>query len=143
MSGLRVDAVVLQGDDAELIRYPADEIWLRAVGHGDIQIAEYRSEDRGGPPSHSQPWDEAQIVVKARLSSGSETAIGFALVPARCSSFLRRSACHSGPGGQRSNHSGLDRTAHDVFARDMCLMAAGASLDEIAEVVGQHGVRLA
>src|SRR5688572_26647064 len=64
MSDLRVDAVVLLGDQAGLIRYPTDEIWLRAVGHGDIQVADYRSEDRHGPPAHSHPWDEAQIVVE-------------------------------------------------------------------------------
>ena len=64
MTGLRRDAVVLRGDDAELIRYPFDEIWLRAAGHGDIQVADYRSEDREGGPVHLHPWDEAQIVVE-------------------------------------------------------------------------------
>src|SRR3712207_6838161 len=60
-------AVVLRGEDAELVRYPADEIWLRAVGHGDIQVADYRSEDGDGPPRHSHPWDEAQIVVEGQV----------------------------------------------------------------------------
>lgn len=64
MSGLQVDPVVLLGEHAELVEYPADQIWLRAVGHGDIQVADYRSEDRDGPPAHSHPWDEAQIVVE-------------------------------------------------------------------------------
>jgi hypothetical protein len=67
MTGLRLDAVVLHGENAELIRYPSDEIWLRAVGHGDVQVADYRSEDRDGPPAHSHPWDEAQIVVDGTL----------------------------------------------------------------------------
>ena len=56
--------MALLGEHAELIRYPTDEIWLRAVAHGDIQVADYRSEDRDGPPAHSHPWDEAQIVVE-------------------------------------------------------------------------------
>src|SRR5688572_6118783 len=64
VTGLQVDAVVLPGQNAELIRYPSDEIWLRAAGHGDIQVADYRSDDRDGPPAHSHPWDEAQIVVE-------------------------------------------------------------------------------
>ena len=40
MSGLKIDPVVLTGEHAELIRYPSDEIWLRAVGHGDIQVTD-------------------------------------------------------------------------------------------------------
>ncbi len=66
MSDLHLEPVVLAGDDAELVRYPADEIWLRAVGHGDVQVADYRSEDREGPPAHSHPWDEVQIVVEGQ-----------------------------------------------------------------------------
>ncbi|MDH5224745.1 MAG: hypothetical protein OEW46_08235 [Actinomycetota bacterium] len=63
MTDLEIDAVVLPGDDAELVRYPDDEIWLRAAGHGDIQVAGYTCTDRDGPPMHRHPWDEAQIVV--------------------------------------------------------------------------------
>ena len=59
-----VEPVVLLGADAELVRCPADEIWLRAAGHGDIQIADYRSEDREGPPAHSHPLDEVQSLVE-------------------------------------------------------------------------------
>jgi hypothetical protein len=75
VTGLRVDAAVLLGQDAELIRYPSDEIWLRAAGHGDIQVS------IGAP--------------------------------------------------------------YDAFARDMArLFAAGAPLEEIAQVAAGHGVRL-
>ena len=38
--------------------------WLRAAGHGDIQIADYRSEDREGPPAHSHDLDEVQSLVE-------------------------------------------------------------------------------
>ena len=34
------------------------------AGHGDIQVADYRSEDREGGPVHLHPWDEAQVVVE-------------------------------------------------------------------------------
>jgi hypothetical protein len=63
MGTIHVDPVVLRCEDAELIRYPADEIRLRAAGHGDIQVADCTSTDRDGPPMHSHPWDEARIVV--------------------------------------------------------------------------------
>lgn len=64
MGNPNVEPVVLLGADAELVRCPADEIWLRAAGHGDIQIADYRSEDREGPPAHSHPLDEVQSLVE-------------------------------------------------------------------------------
>ena len=32
MTGLNIDAVVIPGDQAERVDYPADTIWLRAVG---------------------------------------------------------------------------------------------------------------
>ena len=64
MGDLHLEPVVLVGDEAEVVRYPTDEIWLRAAGHGDVQVADYHSEDRTGPPAHSHPWDEVQIVVE-------------------------------------------------------------------------------
>ena len=63
MTGLHIDTVVLPGEMAQRVDYPADTIWLRAAGHGDIQVADYTSVDREGPPAHSHPWDEVQIVV--------------------------------------------------------------------------------
>jgi hypothetical protein len=50
--GIQLDSIVLNGDDAERIDYPDDRIWLRAVGHGDLQVADYTSADREGPPRH-------------------------------------------------------------------------------------------
>ena len=63
MTGLHIDTVVLPGERAERVDYPADTIWLRAADHGDIQVADYTSSDREGPPAHRHPWDEVQIVV--------------------------------------------------------------------------------
>ena len=48
-TGLRIDAVVIPGDQAERVIYPDDAIWLRAVGHGELQVADYTSTDRDGP----------------------------------------------------------------------------------------------
>jgi hypothetical protein len=52
MPNLRLEAVVLPGEDAELVRYPDDEIYLRAFGHGDVQVADYGSTDREGHYDH-------------------------------------------------------------------------------------------
>jgi mannose-6-phosphate isomerase-like protein (cupin superfamily) len=144
MTGLRLDAVVLLGQDAELIRYPSDEIWLRAAGHGDVQVADYRSEDRDGPPAHSHPWDEAQIVVDGEV----EFRIG-------TDDWIR-----AGSGSVQLLPSGVPHTIrvpegsariiqvsigapYDAFARDMArLFASGAPVDEVVAVAGEHGVRL-
>ena len=43
--------MVLPRDRAEVVHYPAETIYLRAVGHGDIQVADYIGTDawvRGG-----------------------------------------------------------------------------------------------
>jgi quercetin dioxygenase-like cupin family protein len=144
MTGLRLDAVVLNGENAELIRYPADEIWLRAVGHGDVQVADYRSEDRDGPPAHSHPWDEAQIVVDGeaefRIGAGEWIRGGSGSVQ-----LLPRGVPHAVrvPEGSARIIQVSIGAPYDAFARDMArLMAAGAPIDEIVEVAGSHGVRL-
>ena len=144
MSGLRVDAVVLRGEDAELVRYPTDEIWLRAVGHGDIQVADYVSDDRDGPPAHSHPWDEAQIVVEGeaefRIGDGDWIRGGSGSVQ-----LLPKGVPHAirVPEGAARIIQVSIGPPYDAFARDMArLLAAGAPLDEIAEVARGHGVRL-
>jgi quercetin dioxygenase-like cupin family protein len=144
MSGLRIDPVVLPGADAELVSYPADQIWLRAVGHGDIQVADYTSEDRDGPPAHSHPWDEAQIVVEGLVefqigdddwvSGGSGTV---QLLPQGVPHAIRV------PEGSARIIQVSIGAPYDAFARDMAtLFREGASLGEIVETAGRHGVRL-
>jgi mannose-6-phosphate isomerase-like protein (cupin superfamily) len=145
MSGLRIDPVVLIGDRAELVRYPADEIWLRAVGHGDIQVADYRSVDRDGPPAHSHPWDEVQIVVEGeaefRIGDGDWVRGGSGsveLLPSGVPHAIRV------PEGTARIIQVSIGAPYDAFARDMArLMAADAPLDEIVKVAGSHGIRLA
>jgi mannose-6-phosphate isomerase-like protein (cupin superfamily) len=145
MSGLQVDPVVLVGDRAELIRYPADDIWLRAVGHGDIQVADYRSVDRDGPPAHSHPWDEAQIVVEGeaefRIGDGDWIRGGSGsvqLLPSGVPHAIRV------PEGSARIIQVSIGPPYDAFARDMArLQAAGAGLDEIVATALRHGVRLA
>lgn len=76
MDELRIDPVVISGDAAERIAYPDDEIWIRAAGHGDLQVADYTSADREGPPMHRHPWDEAQTSSVDTRSSASATTSG-------------------------------------------------------------------
>jgi mannose-6-phosphate isomerase-like protein (cupin superfamily) len=145
MSELRIEAVVLRGENAELIRYPSDEIWLRAVGHGDIQVADYRSADRDGPAAHSHPWDEAQIVVEGeaefRIGDADWIRVGSGSVQ-----LLPRGVPHAirVPEGSARIIQVSVGAPYDAFARDMArLMAAGAPLEQIVQVAGTHGVRVA
>jgi hypothetical protein len=144
MGGLQVDAVVLTDEDAELVRYPSDEIWLRAFGHGDIQVADYRSDDRDGPPAHSHPWDEAQIVVEGvaefRIGDGDWVRGGSGTVQ-----LLPKGVPHAirVPEGHARIIQVSIGAPYDAFARDMArLMTAGAPLEEIAVAAQRHGVRL-
>ena len=144
MTGLHLDPVVLLGEDAELVSYPTDEIWLRAVGHGDVQVADYRSEDRDGPPAHSHPWDEVQIVVEGEVEfsvGGAEWVRGGSgtvqLLPQGVAHALRV------PEGVARIIQVSIGAPYDAFARDMArLFDAGAPLEEIVATAGRHGVRL-
>ena len=145
MADLHLEPVVLIGDDAEMVRYPTDEIWLRAAGHGDVQVADYSSEDRDGPPAHSHPWDEVQIVVTGEA----EFRIGDADW-VRGGSGTVQLLPHGVPHAIRIPQ-GMARliqvsigAPYDGFAREMSrLMNGGAPLEEIAEAANRFGVRLA
>ena len=144
MTGLHLDTVVVPGDQAERIDYPADTIWLRAVGHGDIQVADWTSTDREGPPPHRHPWDEVQIVVDGYaefLVNGTWQGGGPGTVQ-----LLPRGEPHSAriPEGTARVIQVSIGPPYDGFARDMArLFAAGAPLAEIAEAAKEHGVGLA
>ena len=145
MADLHLEPVVLPGDDAELIRYPADEIWLRAAGHGDVQVADYRSEDRDGPPAHSHPWDEVQVVVEGeaefRIGDGDWVRGGSGTVQ-----LLPHGVAHAIriPHGTARLIQVSIGAPYDAFAREMArLFSAGAPLAEIAEAASRFGVGLA
>ena len=144
MPELRIDPVVLPGDDAERISYPDDEIWLRAAGHGDIQVADYTSTDREGPPMHRHPWDEAQIVVSGRV----EFRIGdedWAAGGSGNVQLLPRGVPHAIriPDGEARLIQVSIGPPYDGFARAMAaLFSEGASLERIATVAAEHGVTL-
>jgi hypothetical protein len=144
VSDLSIDAVVLPGDDAELIRYPDDDIWLRAAGHGDVQVADYSSTDREGPPMHRHPWDEAQIVVggyaEFRIGDDEWTGGGSGTVQ-----LLPKGVAHSVrvPRGEARLIQVSIGAPYDGFARDVAaVLAEGASPDRLAEIAPNHGVTL-
>lgn len=144
MAELLIDAVVIPGEQAELISYPDDEILLRAAGHGDVQVADWSSTDRTGPPMHSHPWNEVQIVVtgEAEFRIGDDDWVpgGQGTVQ-----LLPKGVPHSIriPQGQARVIQVSIGEPYDGFARSMAsLFAEEAPLERIAEVAGTFGVRL-
>ncbi len=67
---------VMRGE--EMISYPSDQIYLRGIGHGNVQVIEYWSTDRAGPPRHAHAWDEVEVVIdgEVEFEVGDETVSG-------------------------------------------------------------------
>jgi ketosteroid isomerase-like protein/quercetin dioxygenase-like cupin family protein len=64
---MTVLARLVDGDDVERLTTPFDQIDIRVAGDGDIEVVEYRSEDRDGPPAHRHPWDEIEYVIEGEV----------------------------------------------------------------------------
>lgn len=142
VTGLRIDPVVIPGEAAERVDYPDDRIWIRAAGHGDLQVADYTSTDRAGSPMHRHPWDEAQIAVDgyAEFRIGSDDWAGGGTGTVQ---LLPRGIPHAVrvPSGVARVIQVSIAPPCDAFARDIAAaLAAGASLERIAETAARHGV---
>lgn len=144
MNDVHMQAAIVDGGQFETVRYPDDEILLRATAFGNVQVVEYRSTDRQGPPAHYHQWDEVEYV--------SEGEVEF---------YLNGGWVRGGPGTVQLLPAGV---AHSVrvpagtarllmitigapfagFSQELAaLYATGAAdLQGIVEVAGRHGVRL-
>jgi quercetin dioxygenase-like cupin family protein len=63
---LEVPSIVVDGGTFETVTYPDDDIMLR-VTDGDIQVVEFTSTDREGPPPHRHPWHEVEFVIEGEV----------------------------------------------------------------------------
>lgn len=133
---------VMRGD--EVISYPTDEIHLRGVGHGNVQVIEYTSADRHGPPLHAHGWDEIEIVVDGQVEF--RVANTVVLGGPGTVQFCPAGVPHSVrvPQGSARLVYVTIGPPYDGFAREMArLMGEGAPLSTIAERAGAFGVTLA
>jgi quercetin dioxygenase-like cupin family protein len=67
MTAVLMSAGVIDGGRFETVRYPDDEILLRVTDGGNVQVVEYRSTDRVGPPPHSHLWHEIEYVIEGEV----------------------------------------------------------------------------
>lgn len=64
---IHMTPAIIDGTDFETVRYPADDIHLRLTEGGNVQVVEYESTDRAGPPVHHHLWYEIEYVIEGEV----------------------------------------------------------------------------
>jgi quercetin dioxygenase-like cupin family protein len=64
---VHMTAGIIDGNAFERVHYPDDEILLRVTQSGNVQVTEYSSTDREGPPAHSHLWHEIEYVIEGEV----------------------------------------------------------------------------
>lgn len=135
---------VIDGSEFETVRYPADEIHLRVTRGGNVQVVEYESTDRDGPPAHHHLWHEIEYVIEGEVEF-----------------YLNGEWRRSGPGTVQMLPAGADHSVRipegkarllmitigapfDGFSRELAALYASGSADlsNIVAVANRWGVRL-
>jgi quercetin dioxygenase-like cupin family protein len=144
MTEVAMTAGVVPGDQFETVRYPDDVINLRVTSGGNVQVIDYVSTDREGPPPHSHPWHEIEYVVEGEVEfyvNGVWTRGGPGAVQ-----MLPAGAFHSVrvPAGTAKLLYVTIGAPYDGMAREMAALYAGGSADAagIVAIAYRHGLRL-
>lgn len=141
---LQMQRALIDGDRFETIRYPDDEIRLRAVEQGEVQVVEYTSTDREGPPPHSHEWDEVEYVIEGTA----EFFLDGAWHPAGPGSvqLLPAGSAHSVriPKGEARLLMVTVGAPYDGFARAIAALTTSgeATPAAVVETSARYGVRL-
>jgi quercetin dioxygenase-like cupin family protein len=134
-----------QGDSFELVKYPDDDILLRVTSSGNVQVIEYHSTDREGPPPHHHLWNEVEYVIEGNVEfwlKGEWIACGPGSVQ-----MLPAGEAHSirVPAGTAKLLMLTIGAPFDAFSRELGEMYASgnATLDKVVEIASRHGLGLA
>lgn len=141
---VQMTAAIIDGGTYETVHYPDDELLLRVTEGGNVQVVEYQSTDREGPPAHSHAWHELEYVIEGNVEF-----------------YLHGQWVQAGPGSVQMLPAGV---AHSVripsgsarilmvtigapfagMSRDLgALYATGqANMEEIVTIATRHGLRL-
>jgi len=137
-------AGIIDGSQFETVRYPGDEILLRVTEGGNVQVVEYFSTDRDGPPAHYHPWHEVEVVIEGEVEfylHGQWIRGGPGTVQ-----MLPAGAAHSVrvPEGKAKLLYVTIGPPYDGFARELsALYASGhVTLEGVVAVAHRHGVYL-
>lgn len=144
MTAVQMTAEIIDGGRFDTIRYPDDEIMLRVTSGGNVQVVEYHSTDRDGPPAHFHPWHEVEVVIEGEVEF-----------------YLHGQWIRGGPGTVQMLPAGVAHSVrvpegkakllyitmgppYDGMARDLAaLYATGqANVQNVIAAAHQHGVYL-
>jgi quercetin dioxygenase-like cupin family protein len=144
LTPVQMTAGIFDGGQYETVRYPDDEIRLRVTNAGNVQVIEYISTDREGPPPHSHTWHELEYVIEGEVEfylNGEWIRGGPGTVQ-----MLPAGAAHAVrvPSGTARLLFITIGAPFDGFSRELsALYVEGkASLDNIVAVAHRHGLRL-
>lgn len=144
MTEIQMTAGVITGAHYETLRYPDDEILLRVTQGGNVQVIEYISTDREGPPPHYHPWHEVEFVIDGEVEfyvNGVWTRGGAGTVQ-----MLPAGASHSVrvPSGTARLLYVTIGPPYDAMARELSALYLSGKVDlpAIVAIAHRHGVRL-
>ena len=144
MTTVQMTAAVVDGNHFETVHYPGDEILLRVTNGGNVQVVEYYSTDRDGPPAHNHPWHEIEFVIEGEVEfyqQGAWTRGGPGTVQ-----MLPAGVAHSVrvPRGRARLLYVTSGAPYDGMARELsALYASGqVTLEGVVAIANRHGVRL-
>lgn len=145
MTTVQMSAGIIDGSRFETIHYPDDEILLRVTDSGNVQVIEYSSTDRQGPPAHYHAWHEIEYVIEGEVEF-----------------YLNGQWVRGGPGTVQMLPAGMAHSVrvpagkarllyvtigapYDGMARELSALYATGQADgpSIVVVANRHGVHLA
>lgn len=144
MSTVQMIASITNGSHFDVVHYPDDEILLRVTDQGNVQVIEYHSTDREGPPAHFHPWDEVEYVIEGNVEfylNGEWIAGGPGTVQ-----MLPAGVAHSVrvPQGSARFLMITIGAPFDGFSRELGALYAQdpTNFQGIVAIANRHGVRL-
>lgn len=136
-------ALVIAAECFEPLVIGSDRVLLRAAAVGDVQVVEYASDDRVGPPSHSHPWDEVEYVIDGTVEFLVDGE--WQVAHAGAVQVLPAGAPHSVrvPTGTARVLMVTIGAPYDGFARELASLDVSATGDSVVDIAMRHGVLLA